>query len=45
MARFETAQLTERYRDRCEDRVNVIHEDERTVIVVADGDVHPGPKR
>jgi hypothetical protein len=37
MARFETAQLTERYRDRCEDRVNVIHEDERTVIVVADG--------
>jgi serine/threonine protein phosphatase PrpC len=29
--------LTERYRDHCEDRVNVIHEDERTVIVVADG--------
>ncbi len=37
MARFETAQLTARYRNQCEDRVNVIHDAERTVIVVADG--------
>ena len=37
MPRFETAQSTESYRKHCEDRVNVIHQDERTIIVVADG--------
>ncbi len=37
MARFETAHLTESYRKHCEDRVAVIHHDERTIIVVADG--------
>ena len=40
MARFETAHLTESYRKNrvdCEDRVAVIHFDERTIIVVADG--------
>jgi hypothetical protein len=37
MARFETVQLTQGYRNPCEDRVKVIHDDERTVIVVADG--------
>ncbi len=37
MARFETAQLTEAYRTPCEDRIAVIHHDDRTVIVVADG--------
>jgi serine/threonine protein phosphatase PrpC len=34
---YETAQLTVAYRNRCEDRVDVIHEDERPVIAVADG--------
>ena len=37
MAQFETAQLTKFYREHCEDRVNVIHEGVRTIIVVADG--------
>ena len=37
MARFETAHLTESYRNHCEDRVVVIASDERTIIVVADG--------
>jgi serine/threonine protein phosphatase PrpC len=37
MPRFEATQLTAAYRQRCEDRVIVIQQDERTVIVVADG--------
>ncbi len=37
MARFETAYLTEPYRERCEDRVAVFPREDRTVIVVADG--------
>ena len=37
MSRFETAQVTHGYREHCEDRVAVIDEDERTIVVVADG--------
>lgn len=37
MPRFETSQLTQAYRNHCEDRVAVIHDDDRTIIVVADG--------
>jgi serine/threonine protein phosphatase PrpC len=37
MARFETAHVTHGYREHCEDRVAVIHDDERTIVVVADG--------
>jgi hypothetical protein len=37
MIRFETAQATAAYRNPCEDRVAVIQDRERTVIVVADG--------
>lgn len=34
---IETTTLTERYRSRCEDRVSVINDGDRTVIIVADG--------
>ncbi len=37
MPRFETAMLVEPYRNPCEDRADVITEEDRTVIVVADG--------
>ena len=37
MSLIESILATENYRDRCEDRVDVINEDNRTVIVVADG--------
>lgn len=37
MYRIETVTKTEAYRDRCEDRVAVFKEDDRTVIVVTDG--------
>ncbi len=37
MPPLETIHVTEAYRDRCEDRVAVIQQDERTIIVVADG--------
>ena len=37
MPQTETTLITEKYRERCEDRVDVFHTDERTVIVVADG--------
>lgn len=37
MTSFETAQLVEAYRERCEDRVEVIVDGSRTLIVVADG--------
>ncbi len=37
MALIETTSVTERYRDRCEDRVAVINAQNRTIIVVADG--------
>ena len=37
MTAFETVQLVQAYRSRCEDRVDVIDQGERTIIVVADG--------
>lgn len=37
MARFEIAQVTESYRNHCEDCVAVIASDDRTIIVVSDG--------
>jgi serine/threonine protein phosphatase PrpC len=37
MTSFETFQLVEAYRERCEDRVDVIADGDRTLIVVADG--------
>ena len=37
MSLIESISATEKYRERCEDRVDVINEDNRTVIVVADG--------
>ena len=37
MTRYETLQVTQAYRTRCEDRVAVLEESERSVIVVADG--------
>ena len=37
MSLIESISATEKYRERCEDRVDVIDEDQRTVIVVADG--------
>lgn len=37
MPSFETSHLIEAYREPCEDRIDVITNDERTVIVVADG--------
>jgi serine/threonine protein phosphatase PrpC len=37
MPHFETVQLTKAYRNHCEDRVAVIQQDDRTIIVVADG--------
>ena len=37
MTSFETCQLVEAYRDRCEDRVEVLVDGDRTLIVVADG--------
>lgn len=37
MPSFETAQLVEAYRDRCEDRIEIIADGDRTLIVVADG--------
>ena len=37
MSLIESISATENYRERCEDRVDVINEDNRTVIVVADG--------
>ena len=37
MSQIETTSATKEYRERCEDRVDVFHADQRTVIVVADG--------
>ena len=37
MSQIETTTATKNYRERCEDRVDVIHAEQRTVIVVADG--------
>ena len=37
MSQIETTFTTKKYGERCEDRVDVIHTEERTVIVVADG--------
>ncbi len=37
MTSFETSQLVEAYRERCEDRIDVITDGNRTLIVVADG--------
>lgn len=37
MSSFETAHVVEAYRNRCEDRIDVIVDDDRTLIVVADG--------
>jgi len=37
MSQIETTSTTKKYRERCDDRVDVIHADQRTVIVVADG--------
>ena len=37
MKLFETTLLTEKYREPCEDRVAVLGDNQRTVIVVADG--------
>ena len=37
MSQIETTSAIKKYRERCEDRVDVIHADQRTVIVVADG--------
>ncbi|MDB2687181.1 protein phosphatase 2C family protein [Mariniblastus sp.] len=37
MSLIESISATENYRERCEDRVDVINEDNRTVIIVADG--------
>ncbi|GAB5405827.1 MAG: hypothetical protein Aurels2KO_40580 [Aureliella sp.] len=37
MANIETISLTEKYREHCEDRVDVICAGQRSVIVVADG--------
>lgn len=34
---IETTSATEKYRSKCEDRVEVVQLDDRTVIVVADG--------
>lgn len=37
MSLFETSQIVEAYRERCEDRIEVIADGDRTLIVVADG--------
>jgi len=37
MTSFETAHVVEAYRERCEDRIEVIADGDRTLIVVADG--------
>lgn len=37
MTSFETAHLVEAYRERCEDRIEIIADGDRTLIVVADG--------
>lgn len=37
MTSFETAHVVEAYRERCEDRIDVISDGDRTLIVVADG--------
>lgn len=37
MTSFETAQVVEAYRERCEDRIDIISDGDRTLIVVADG--------
>lgn len=37
MSRYETAHITESYREGCEDRVAVITDGDRTIIVAADG--------
>lgn len=37
MPSFETSNLVEAYRDRCEDRIAVVTEGDRTLIIVADG--------
>lgn len=37
MSQLETTSATQKYRERCEDRVKVLQADQRTVIVVADG--------
>lgn len=37
MTSFETAQVVVAYRERCEDRIDVLADGDRTLIVVADG--------
>ncbi|PHQ35191.1 protein phosphatase 2C domain-containing protein [Rhodopirellula bahusiensis] len=37
MSSFETAQVVHAYRERCEDRIEITTDGDRTVIVVADG--------
>ena len=37
MTSFETSHVVEAYRERCEDRIDVIVDGDRTLIVVADG--------
>ena len=37
MSQIEATTATKKYRGRCEDRVDVFHAEQRTVIVVADG--------
>lgn len=37
MTSFETSHVVEAYRERCEDRIDVITDGDRTLIVVADG--------
>lgn len=37
MTSFETSHVVEAYRERCEDRIEVIADGDRTLIVVADG--------
>ncbi|TWT93491.1 protein phosphatase 2C domain-containing protein [Neorhodopirellula pilleata] len=37
MTSFETAHVVEAYRERCDDRIDVITDGDRTLIVVADG--------
>ena len=37
MTSFETSHVVEAYRERCEDRLDVIADGDRTLIIVADG--------
>lgn len=37
MTSFETSHVIEAYRERCEDRIEIIADGDRTLIVVADG--------